>query len=300
MKKKIGLSTGALQDVHGTVDMLPFIKACGFDAVDISLEQGDVMKVYQGSDDEFESFFDRIRRKADEVGLVISQTHGRCATFSMDPEFAKQRREWIEKDYRATQILGCKYCVQHEINVFRVFNSAGRVLSTEEMQDLNYRVYSDFLQLAKQYDVVSCMETFGGRLETDYGRHLDTFGNPQELIKAYDRLKCDNLGLCFDCGHTNCGVNEGFPEVADVIHLLGDKINLLHLHDNNGLADEHRPPKVGTIDWPALFEALEDIHYTGVFNYELKLRMFGTDMVDAFVEFLGKYLRKFTDNHGNM
>ena len=45
-------------------------------------------------------------------------------------------------------------------------------------------------------------------------------------------------------------------------------------------------------------EALEEIGYDGYYNYEIGLR-YGDSLKDA-VNFLGKYLREFTEKHGRV
>ena len=39
--------------------------------------------------------------------------------------------------------------------------------------------------------------------------------------------------------------------------MLGDRIVSMHVHDNHGTKDEHLWPGDGTIDWPAVREALQ-------------------------------------------
>ena len=83
-----------------------------------------------------------------------------------------------------------------------------------------------------------------------------------------------------------------------MIRILGSDISILHLHDNNSNWDDHLLPGMGNIKWPAVFDALDDIGYTGVYNFELEMRFGG--MLEEFVRFAGKYLRAFVDDRGNM
>ena len=83
-----------------------------------------------------------------------------------------------------------------------------------------------------------------------------------------------------------------------MIRILGKDISILHLHDNSGHWDDHLVPGQGNINWPAVFDALDDIGYKGVYNFELSLK-FGS-MNGEFLPFLGKYLRAFVDARGNL
>ena len=88
------------------------------------------------------------------------------------------------------------------------------------------------------------------------------------------------------------------PAPEEMIRILGKDISILHLHDNSGHWDDHLLPGMGNINWPAVFEALEAIGYSGVYNFELALR-FG-NMTEEFVRFAGKYLRSFVDCNGDL
>jgi len=44
----------------------------------------------------------------------------------------------------------------------------------------------------------------------------------------------------------------------------------LHLSDYDGIDEKHWMPGEGVIDWQAFMLALQEIDYTGPFNYEAK------------------------------
>jgi len=54
-------------------------------------------------------------------------------------------------------------------------------------------------------------------------------------------------GFCFDCGHEKL-YNEG----KDVLEKYASRLLCMHLHDNNGLIDNHYLPFKGKIDWQEL------------------------------------------------
>ena len=89
------------------------------------------------------------------------------------------------------------------------------------------------------------------------------------------------------------------PPVEEMIRMLGSDVSILHLHDNTGHWDDHLLPGMGSINWPAVFDALDDIGYKGNINCELRIGFYG-DMLEEFVQFAGKYMRRFVDNRGVM
>ncbi|MBR4762233.1 MAG: hypothetical protein IK086_06320, partial [Clostridia bacterium] len=57
------------------------------------------------------------------------------------------------------------------------------------------------------------------------------------------------------------------------------------------LTDQHKIPMTGTIDWKDVFDALDEIGYTGIYNMELALRHFGKDFQVETAEFAVKLMR---------
>jgi sugar phosphate isomerase/epimerase len=73
-------------------------------------------------------------------------------------------------------------------------------------------------------------------------------------------MRLDSLGFTFDVGHAN---------TADAIDTFSQmRIDHVHLHDNNGQADEHLPLGLGNINWERIMQAFR--HYKGIFVLESK------------------------------
>jgi len=66
----------------------------------------------------------------------------------------------------------------------------------------------------------------------------------QEIDWLTDHWRSDWVSVCFDSGHANLGGR--FRELAAEIM---PHSAMTHLHDNDGLSDQHRFPGEGTIDW---------------------------------------------------
>lgn len=293
--KKIGISCRGILHRYGIEKGLEICKKSGFDAVDFSLEPYHLNDtVYGGSKDAFESHFTSIRKKAEELELEISQTHGRCATyFPNDPEHNKQIDQLSELDLLASSILGAPACVIHFINSTRWGQQPPEVLH-KACGDM----FDTFVPFAEKYSVKIAMETFGAAcIKGD--RIRDFFADPKEMKHQYDRLQTKYKTICVDTGHTHEAESFWVPAPEKIIQILGKEISLLHLHDNNGHWDDHLLPGMGNIHWQAVFESLEEIGYHGVYNFELAIDFAG-QMLDDYVGFMGKYLRRFVENCGNL
>lgn len=71
---------------------------------------------------------------------------------------------------------------------------------------------------------------------------------PEHLLQILKIGHFDNVGITLDVGHAH--LSEGGLEHA--FEHLGPRISELHIHDNNGVRDEHLWPGSGTLDWTKL------------------------------------------------
>ena len=72
----------------------------------------------------------------------------------------------------------------------------------------------------------------------------------REIFRA---IKSPLLGFCLDIGHINVFSKTGLDRwLTDI----GDRLGQLHLHDNNGVHDDHLPIGHGILDFDSLFSWL--------------------------------------------
>ena len=290
--KKIGISCGGLVRTYGLDRALEICKESGFDAIDVDLNSHNLKDaVYGGSDDAFESYFTHFKEKAKDLELEISQSHGRCGTYVPDNDEDNETvRRLVEKDMRATAILGAPACVQHFMNTTRWGKQPAEV-----MRNAGLNMYRDFIPYAEKYKVKIAIETFGAA-RIQGARIRDFFADPNEFKYQFDKMDTEYKTMCVDTGHTHEAESFWVPSPEEYIRILGSDVTLLHLHDNNGHYDDHLLPGMGNINWQKVFDSLDDIGYKGVYNFELSLK-FGK-LNEQFVNFAGRYLRRFVDERG--
>jgi L-ribulose-5-phosphate 3-epimerase len=90
-----------------------------------------------------------------------------------------------------------------------------------------------------------------------------TAGELLELIKSAGN---DSLAVCLDTAHLNMtGGN-----FADFIRMTGKKLKALHVSDSVDKENPHiLPYGAGTIDWKSFIQALREVKYEGLFNFEV-------------------------------
>ncbi len=295
MARMVGISIGALQKQFGDLRALEIAKEIGADAVDFNTSNSPWWdfqipeSVYSKSDEEIVSYFEALKRRADELGLIIAQTHGRLRGFRRDEAENAAILENARLDCLVAHTLGAPVCVIHSVAT----GLMGPETPPEEMREVNFKWFTSLLKYAKQYGVKIASETFGD--SPKYGI-CDFFGNADEFFTAYERIcavdnNADFMSICIDTGHSNKAMRFGNPTPADVIRRAGKHISVLHLNDNDTLTDQHKIPMTGCIDWNDVFDALDEVGYTGVYNMELNLEHFGKNFTVETATFAIKVMK---------
>ena len=88
-----------------------------------------------------------------------------------------------------------------------------------------------------------------------------------EQIQAFlSAVGADNVGVCLDTGHA---VMAGI-DCVEFIRVVGSALAALHVHDNQGLEDNHvLPYECDSIAWDRVLAALRETGYAGAFNLEI-------------------------------
>ena len=104
---------------------------------------------------------------------------------------------------------------------------------------------------AKDYGVRLCLENMPD-MEKLFCR------TPDELFGMVDSVDRENIGATFDAGHANTTKNSGrFTREWK-------RISHVHIHDNNGVKDEHLEIGMGTVDWARFMEEMRGYEGTMV------------------------------------
>lgn len=97
-----------------------------------------------------------------------------------------------------------------------------------------------------------------------------------QLLSEYDG---DYLGLCYDAGHGNMDTG-GLGR----LEVLKTRLISVHLHDNDGAEDQHKPLFSGTVDWARLARIIADSAYTRCISMEVIMPNSGIEDETAFLK----------------
>ncbi len=225
--------------------------------------------------DDYEQTLDRYIEKCKKLNLKIIGTHIPYRFNYADPSIENYDYYHMMtcRALRASEYLGAEWAVMHQRSVYETVEYVKRLFCDTGVKRIGIAIENK----SNQY-------------------------SPDELIRAHDILKQEGyrVGICLDTGH--CHINGQYGSVADTVRLFGERIKILHVHDNCGNADVHRAVYAGTIDWQSVMKALADIEYGGAFNFELQPEKLPEPCRAAYEQYCvttGKYLIGLFNDYRN-
>ena len=226
-----------------TSEAMRLLAAAGFAFVDYERPCSDYRAfggLYAASETEFHAFFEQERDAMERAGIKACQAHAPFPTWTEDREEQEYMLRAIRRAVFAASVVGSPYLVIHPAM------PAGWTPDPdpERTRKVNYEYFSRFLEAAHKHEVKLALENMPGR-----GVPCDT---AEALSDYIDMMRDSYFCACMDTGHANMsGIACG--EMAE---RLGPRLQVLHIHDNGGTADQHLAPYLGTVDWDAFLRAL--------------------------------------------
>ena len=136
------------------------------------------------------------------------------------------------------------------------------------------------VKIAKKYGFTCVVVHFGGepseigwkRLRKvlkvchkyDIPLAIENLHDCRGFFECFEKIKDDYLKFCWDVGHSNC-----FSKDIKFVDKYKDKLIALHLHDNNGLEDQHTLNKYGTVNWNEIAKVLASLDHEINLDYEI-------------------------------
>lgn len=278
-------STSMLSERMGYAEMAMLAAKCGFTALDCSLEDM-VCSDSPFLRENWKEYTQSVSAALRSAGLTCNQTH---TPFSFGREAYRNQTIFEERVFpslvRSLEIsgmLGAKVAVVHPLHYY--LNYADK----EDVFRRNMDFYRTLLPYAKEYGVKLGVENMWDRdARTKYITH-DVCSRKEEFARYVDELDSPYAVACLDIGHVGLAPQE--DEAWDVIRHLGpERLQALHIHDNDYIGDLHGTVYSGKIDWRRVTQALGEIDYRGDFTYEVG-RAYFRYMEDEFIPVALQYL----------
>ena len=289
---KISVSTfGAF--TLGIDEGLRAIAEAGFDAIDLGLDS--VFAQKDTIDEAYEAYLldeKRIRETINAVkeglkkyGLTIGQAHAPNAYVPRKPKETEIMRKCVEKCFAICEELDCRHLVIHPI-----CDGSARYPSLTKEDEIreNMAYFSSIIPLLKKHNVVCCLEN---AYSLDWGTkkaYACACSDMAEANRYIDDLNAlageKRFAFCLDTGHA---LMIG-TDIYNAIKMLGDRLEILHVHDNDGYLDEHTATFLGVCNWGRFIKGLREFGYKGNINMETSsfVQLFPKELVPAALKLL--------------
>ena len=263
---QIGVQTGGIEKCYRDVDdAYRIIKEAGFEGVDANVDHlltsGEARNMvrpewFNGDDRTAAEAFRPWRDGAKKYGLENFQAHAPFPTYlpGQDGEYNEYMLDVLRKT-----IIGCDYMDCRRLVIHPFFTPYDCALDPQKEWEVNIERYSKLIPTAKQYGVTVCLENmFTGYRGRIYAAVCSDITTACNYVDELNRIAGEKtFGFCVDTGHLLlCSL-----DIKNTLTELGDRVECFHVHDNNGLNDQHLAPYMGVLDWKRFVEGLREINF---------------------------------------
>ena len=254
---KFGIESSAYTERYPFLEGVEKMARHGYDAIDYGYFAHINRPFFRQEEDAFKAEIERHRDILEAFHIDPSQTHGPWTNPPRDstPEEREERFRVMSKAVRGSAYLGAKYMVIHQLMPY------GN--NSPEHPDTVYEINLDFMyrlaEYGKEWGIIVCLENMPFRRLP--------MARPDEVAAFVRTVNHTHFKVCLDTGHA---LVRGI-QPADAVRMIGgDLLATLHIHDNDGTSDAHRPIGEGIMDFPLFVKALDEVGYRGVISLETK------------------------------
>lgn len=243
--------------------IVKLLKDAGFDAYDFSVFYGSHGDKLIESDDYLKQAKE-LRAYADEIGIVCNQAHAPFPSetseqyrhLGMEPNtYRAYARKKIKRSIEVAGVLGAKVIVVHPWNDY----------NAEE----NAKMYFEFEETARKASVKIGVENMWNWKANEEMASAAACSHHEDFKAHLDLLPSDVFVACLDIGHAEMvGLD---TSSVQMIECLSNRLQALHIHDNDKLRDYHQLPFMMDVDYERIIEALKKIGYQGDVTLEAGL-----------------------------
>lgn len=273
---KVGVQTKGILPEMGLEKGVALIAAAGFERVDFNLDTflknsdvyaGRINTFFDNDLESLLSYFEEYRKMFEKYGIKPSQMH---APYPILVPTRADVTDYMQKVVipKSIAIAGRMQIPWVVMHPFKLQYKYG--LEAEQAMNLQY--FQSIIPMLKEHHVGVCVEN----LYESVGARITegTCANPTEAawyVDVLNQLAGEELfGCCLDTGHMELT----HREPADYIRQIGNRLKILHMHENDAIGDLHQMPYTfGTkpddgVDWEDFCKTLVEIGFDGTLSFE--------------------------------
>ena len=205
---------------------------------------------------------DKIKRLVQEYGLTIDSVHApfgpSCDLTQTQEIFARGAVIEIKRAIQSTSELGVPHMIVHLCGF--------KPSHINERLKVIRKTLPEIIKCAEDSGVIIALENLNEA-------SMPLFNFAMELSDS------PSLGVCYDNGHEMLHSNE-----YETIHKYGNRIKVIHLHDNDGVTDLHQVPFEGKLNLPILASRFNKLAKIPRLTLECEMPYSSYKSADAFLK----------------
>ena len=271
----------------GLSKAVELIAGAGFDAVDLSMFEGQTNEWLFS--DGFENGIKEAVKTAERCGVYFNQAHAPFPSYRVgDEEYNMRIRPRLIRSIEIAGMIGASNIVVHP------------VVFPENLKENNLKLYNELLPHAKKAGVKIALENMWGRDRRGV-ISPNVCSTAEELAEYYDALDPEWFSVCLDIGHVGLVGEYEAPFIKTLGH---DRLQCVHIHDNDFTRDSHVAPCTMKLPWNDICKAFADIDYSGDLTLEADntLKPLPDALIPAGLKFMhdtGRYLISLIEKERN-
>lgn len=280
----VSTQTQVLGTTYGDAEAIRMLHEVGFSAYDFTMQK----MLSKDPDeplnqDDYAEYARGLRTLADELGIVCNQAH---APFTTGKKDQREIYDKIVRSMEVASILGAEIIVVHPLQHLPYEENV------EELYQMNMEFYKSLIPYCEKFQIKVALENMWQGVSRSHRIVHSTCSRPEEFCRYLDDLNSEWFVACLDIGHVAI-LGES---IERTIHALGkERLQALHVHDNNLCEDMHTLPYTRNINWDLALKALGEIEYEGDFTFEADrfLRFLPEPLVPHGLKFMletGRYM----------
>ena len=252
---KISTEIESAANLIGEEKAIEYIAKAGFDAWDFSMfamckydwgRKALLENNHPLASNKYLEFARKLKRIGNDYGIVCNQSH---APF---PSSCSEIRSYFKRAIECTAEAGGKICVIHPDN--------------DKSAQENAEMYLELLPFAKECGVKIATENMWNWDAEKDQSSFAACATAESFNKHLDAVNDNYFVACLDIGHAEmCGSGSG---AVEMIYALKERLQALHIHDNDRWHDSHQIPFSMSIDFNYVIKALKNINYQGYLTLE--------------------------------
>ncbi len=279
---KISTEIDSIASLVGEEKTIEYLAKAGFDAWDFSMFA--MCKWNWTTDAPYDiphplreknylTYARKLKRVGLDNGIVCNQSH---APFPSD---GKGMFDYLLRAIECTAEAGGEICVIHPA-AFK---------SPQE----NAEMYGKLLPFAKEHGVKIATENMWAWNQEKDRADFAACATAESFNAHLDAVNDEFFVACLDIGHAE--MMGDMANAVELIYALGERLQALHIHDNNKRYDSHQIPFSMDIDFEAVRQALQKVGYSGYLTLESSAYISAYTAETAFegVKKLAESARKF-------